>query len=418
MDRTESFPATSDTMLKFPLPFRTLQEALQSAPPDRPFVTMWKNEDDIQSVTFGEFAALASAQASYLQAQGLKAGDRVILIMPQGIPVMATFAAAMQLGAIPAMLAYPNFKVEPAKYRFGLAGTSANLKARLIVVDEEFPQELAQHISLGDDTRLVRSPAISAAASPANGYRTVDPDEVAFIQHSAGTTGLQKGVALSHAAVLRQINHLGPALELSSQDCIYSWLPLYHDMGLIACFILPLVCHLPVVMQSPTDWVMQPGSMLQLISEYRCSLGWVPNFTLQFLARRVPERDRSEYDLSSLRMLINCSEPVRAASIDEFLLAYRDSNLPPHVLQSSYAMAETVFAVTQSRTNGRLDPARVWVEPNSLRRSQVREVPADTRGRAVFGILRPMPRRNRSANRVRPGPGPAPRTRGRDLDPE
>ena len=106
----------------------------------------------------------------------------------------------------------------------------------------------------------------------------------------------------------------------------------------------------------------------------------MPNFTLQFLARRVPERDRSEYDLSSLRMLINCSEPVRAASIDEFLLAYRNSNLPPHVLQSSYAMAETVFAVTQSKTNGKLDPARVWVEPNSLRRSQVREVAADTAG--------------------------------------
>ena len=97
-------------MLKFPLPFRTLQEALQSAPPDRPFVTMWKNEDDIQSVTFGEFAALASAQASYLQAQGVKAGDRVILIMPQGIPVMATFAAAMQLGAIPAMLGLSQFQ--------------------------------------------------------------------------------------------------------------------------------------------------------------------------------------------------------------------------------------------------------------------------------------------------------------------
>ena len=232
MDLIESFPVTpSDTMLKFPLPFRTLQEALQSAPPNRPFVTMWKNEDDIQRVTFGEFAALASAQANFLQAQGVKAGDRVILIMPQGIPVMATFAGAMQLGAIPAMLAYPNFKVEPTKYRFGLAGTSANLKARLIVVDEEFPQELAQHISLGDDTSLVRSPAIIAAASAANVDRTVDPDEVAFIQHSAGTTGLQKGVALSHAAVLRQINHLGPALELSSQDCIYSWLPLVSRHG-------------------------------------------------------------------------------------------------------------------------------------------------------------------------------------------
>lgn len=367
-------------MLRFPLPFRTLPEALQSAPPNQPFVTMWKNEDDIESVTFGEFSSVASAQARYLQAEGLKPGDTVILIMPQGIAVMAAFAGAMQLGAIPAILAYPNFKVDPAKYKFGLGGASANLKARLIVVDQEFPEELTKHVSLGENTRIVRRPAGNAAAGPGTLCRTIDPDETAFIQHSAGTTGLQKGVALSHAAVLRQINHLGPALDLSSQDRIYSWLPLYHDMGLIACFILPLVCHLPVVMQAPTDWVMQPGSMLQLISEYQCTMGWVPNFTLQFLARRISEEERAQRDLSSLRMLINCSEPVRAASIDEFLRAYRGSNLRPNVLQSSYAMAETVFAVTQSRTSAKPDPSRIWVDPNNLRKSRISEVPSNTPG--------------------------------------
>jgi len=366
----------SDAMLQFPLPFRTLQEALQSAPSSKPFVTLWKNEDEIQSVTFGEFSALAAAQARYLQGEGLKAGETVILIMPQGIPVMTAFAAAMQLGAIPAILAYPNFKVEPAKYRFGLAGASANLKARLIVVDEAFPEDLMEHVGLGRDTRLVRS--LAAGGESVSPSKDLDPDAIAFIQHSAGTTGLQKGVALSHAAVLRQINHLGPALGLSSEDRIYSWLPLYHDMGLIACFMLPMVCHLSVVMQSPTDWVMQPGSMVQLISEYRCSVGWVPNFALQFLARRVPEEDRASYDLSSLRMLINCSEPVRATSMDEFLSAYRSSKLRPHVLQSCYAMAETVFAVTHSNVTA--DPARVWADVNSLRKNRVLRVPEGTPG--------------------------------------
>src|SRR5207237_1918660 len=134
------------------------------------------------------------------------------------------------------------------------------------------------------------------------------------------------------------------ALRVTPEDRIYSWLPLYHDMGLIACFLLPLICHLPVVMQSPTDWVMQPGTMLQLISNYRCTLAWIPNFTLQFLARCVRPEDRPLYDLFSLRMLINCSEPIRAASMDEFLEAYRPCHLRPHVLPSCYAMAETVLA--------------------------------------------------------------------------
>jgi len=384
MMRTKHFSVeSSDKLLRFPLPFRTVLEALLSAPPEKPFIIMWKDEDDVETVTFGQFTALASAQANYLKGQELRAGDRVILIMPQGIALMAAFVAALLLGAIPAILAYPNFKIEPAKYRVGLAGASSNLEPRLIIVDDAFPDELIKHVSLGVHSRLVRSPALGTVATVPASPRNSDSDETAFIQHSAGTTGLQKGVALSHTAVLRQINHLGKVLRLSFEDRIYSWLPLYHDMGLIACFILPMVCHLSVVVQSPTEWVMRPASMLQLISDYGCSLAWIPNFTLQFLARRVPMKMRSTYDLSSLRMLINCSEPVRASSMDEFLSAYGASNLRPGALQSCYAMAETVFAVTQSQSNGKTNPSRVWVSANGLRRNKVAKVSQSVNGDAV-----------------------------------
>src|SRR5262249_35416910 len=151
---------------------------------------------------FGQFTSNALGQAAYLQAQGLGPGDTVILIMPQGIPLMTAFASAVLLGAVPAILAYPNFKVEPAKYRSGLAGVSANLRARLIVLDQAFPEELLAHVTTGDNTKLVR--CVNAYPSSAAVVRanSVAPDRVAFIQHSAGTTGLQKGVALSHAAVL------------------------------------------------------------------------------------------------------------------------------------------------------------------------------------------------------------------------
>ena len=370
--------------LKFPLPFRTIPEALEAAPDSSPFVTMWRNEEEVQTVTFGEFRTMVSGQAAFLSEHGITSGDIVILIMPQGIPLMAIFAAAMYLGAIPAILAYPNFKVEPQKYRLGLSGVSANLKARLIVVDDAFSEDLMANMD-GSLSKLVRtrcdSPPPRTPISPAH----LDPDQVAFIQHSAGTTGLQKGVALSHAAVLHQINHLAPTLQLTSRDRLYSWLPLYHDMGLVACFMLPLVCHLPVIMQSPTDWVMQPGTMVQLISEYRCSLAWIPNFTLQFLARRVRAEDRSRCDLSSLRVLVNCSEPIRAASMDEFIDAYQCCHLQPHVLQSCYAMAETVFAVTQSGLNERPDPVRIWVDAEAFRKEHVaRTLAPKTPGAVCF----------------------------------
>src|SRR4051812_43416627 len=117
----------------------TLVEALLEAPRDRAFVTMWNNEEDVRSVTFGEFISLSQGAAEQFREHGLKQGDTVILIMPQGIDLMAAFAGAMMIGAVPAILAYPNFKVEPSKYRFGLAGVTKNLKAQLIVLDEAFP---------------------------------------------------------------------------------------------------------------------------------------------------------------------------------------------------------------------------------------------------------------------------------------
>ena len=192
------------------------------------------------------------------------------------------------------------------------------------------------------------------------------PDSLAFIQHSAGTTGLQKGVALSHAAVLRQLKSLVQVLKIDGgSDRVYSWLPLYHDMGLIACFILPMVCHMPVVMQSPLDWVMHPETMLQILSEYKCTLAWLPNFSFQFVPRRTSQSRWSQYDLSLARALINCSEPVRASSMDEFHRAFASVGLKSEALQSSYAMAENVFAVTQS--DPRRPPARLWADGQDFR---------------------------------------------------
>ena len=349
--------------------FRNLIDALAAAPGDRPFVTAWIDEDERETVTFGEFRRRARRQARILRDHGVTAGERVIVIMPQSISAMTTFVGAMMLGAVPAFLAYPNFKIEPSKYRFGLAGVTANLKAKVVVIDEGFPDDLLGHVSLGQETKLIRSSDgqdRSGEEEPSEWESHADG--LAFIQHSAGTTGLQKGVALSHAAVLRQLEHLAHALKIDgATDCIYNWLPLYHDMGLIACFMLPLFCHLPVVMQSPLDWVMHTETMLQIISEYRCTLAWMPNFAFQFVPRRTPPSRWAGYDLSSARALINCSEPVRASSMQEFENAFSSIGLKRGVLQSSYAMAENVFAVTQSDINRPSGLSRIWADGQQFR---------------------------------------------------
>lgn len=347
--------------------YRTLIDALNCAPASRPFVTAWLDEDTRETVTFGEFRRRARLHAALLRDHGVGVGDRVVVIMPQGIPTMTIFVGAIMLGAAPAILAYPNFKVDPAKYSFGLAGVTANLRARVVVIDQEFPEEMLGHVALGDGTTLVRAGDTTADGRddelPDAGNQ---PESLAFIQHSAGTTGLQKGVALTHAAVLRQLRSLAEVLKIDGgNDRVYSWLPLYHDMGLIACFILPMVCHMPVVMQSPLDWVMHPETMLQILSEYKCTLAWLPNFAFQFVPRRTPRSRWPQYDLSSARALINCSEPVRATSMDEFYRAFAAIGLKREALQSSYAMAENVFAVTQSDIHR--PPERIWADGQRFR---------------------------------------------------
>lgn len=354
----------------------TLVEAFASCDLDRPFLTFWQPAATPaeRTLSFGDFLHLAARFAGRFSAGGVTPGDRVILVMPPGPDVMAAFAGAMWLGAVPTILAYPNFKIDPAKYAHGLHGVIANLGARLVVLHEDFPAGLRSRVAaaaggasivtsaLGDEPRV----DIDRVPRP-------DPGSVAFIQHSAGTTGLQKGVALSHRAVLTQLRHLYAALHCGPGDRLISWLPLYHDMGLIACFMLPLAAHLPVVMQSPVDWVMTPSSMLELASRHRCTLGWLPNFAFQHLARRTPADVKARLDLSSMRALVNCSEPVRAGSVDEFERAFSACGLRAGAIQASYAMAENTFAVTQTAIGAA--PPRLTIERDGRPRTLVSSGP-------------------------------------------
>ncbi|MFQ5739484.1 MAG: AMP-binding protein [Acidobacteriota bacterium] len=377
----KSHSPQQDHLLEIIGGYRTLLDPLHSDAPERPFVTVWRPgaEEEYSTCTFGDFLALARAFARLYQDRGLGVGETVILIMPQGVQLMAGFAGALLLGAIPTILAYPNFKVEPEKYRTGLSGVTRNIQARLTVLDEAFSNHLLQHIAGAGDSDILRLRESDLMGSPPE-EAVVRPnqDQVAFLQHSAGTTGLQKGVALSHRVVLRHILQLARALKLTRRDRIVSWLPLYHDMGLIACYLLPLVAGLHVIMESPVDWVMNPGSFLRLFDRYRGTLSWLPNFAFQFLARRVPEEERSELDLSSIRAIISTSEPIRAHSMGEFYRAYQPCGLARTALQTSYGMAESTFAVTNSRIDGHSIPEIIRVSRGPLQcEGRVEQVATD-----------------------------------------
>ncbi len=150
---------------------------------------------------------------------------------------------------------------------------------------------------------------------------------------------------LSHEAVRRHAESYNRRLELSEADRIASWLPLYHDMGFIACFVNALWRGVPVVWLSPFEWVANPAILLDAITQHRATLAWLPNFAFAFLASRV-KVEPGRYDLSSLRGLINCSEPVTPEAMQAFCDRFVSDGFRPDALQTCYAMAETVFAVS------------------------------------------------------------------------
>ncbi len=152
---------------------------------------------------------------------------------------------------------------------------------------------------------------------------------------------------LSHEAVGRHAESYNALLRLSHSDVIASWLPLYHDMGFIACFLNPLLRGVPVIWLSPFEWVANPGLLLDAITQHKATVAWLPNFAFAFLAQRV-KSEPARYDLSPLRALVNCSEPVTAEAMQFFADRFAGDGFRSEAVQTCYAMAENVFAVSSS----------------------------------------------------------------------
>jgi fatty-acyl-CoA synthase len=297
-------------------------------------------------VSRADFSGAAHRQAAALQAIGIKSGDLVIIAHTQNLESIYAFWGAMLLGAIPSMFPTLTEKLDEEVYMQGMSELSELSAARVILTTDEFAPLLDARVTVpvyGSSQLLYR---IHEADLPA--FETPDPGAIAFLQHSSGTTGLQKGVALSHRAVLNQLASYGDAILLNPGDVVVSWLPLYHDMGLIAGFLLPLVQGVPLVLMSPFDWVRRPALLFKAIHDHRGTLCWLPNFAYNHCARRIRQRDLEGFSAASMRLFVNCSEPVYHQSHRLFQERFADLGVRPEMLSVSYAMAENTFGVTQT----------------------------------------------------------------------
>jgi fatty-acyl-CoA synthase len=343
--------------MEFKTTFPEQLKKLYSRSPERVAVYLQISGREDLSLTYEQLLRGSNAYALTLEREGIQPGDVTVLILQHGEDLIYSFWGAILHGAIPSIMPFLTEKLAPERYRSDLSALIAVTKPAAIITYPKFESEVRAALQEGDLVRaVILTDSIEAPSDvdfeSLQGWQR-RPEDIVLLQHSSGTTGLQKGVALSHQAVFNQLHSYGKALALSERDVIVSWLPLYHDMGLIAGFLLPILSGIPLVVMSPFDWVRGPYKLLQSISNYRGTLTWLPNFAYNFCAQKIRDRHIEGVDLFSLRAVINCSEPVRWESHVAFYERFKGHGLKIESLQTSYAMAENVFAVTQSRL-GRL----------------------------------------------------------------
>lgn len=321
--------------------------------PERVSVTlMFPGQPDFP-ITYRELIERSNDYAAAYARAGVQPGDVIILILQHGKDLVYSFWGAVLLGAIPSMMPFLTEKLSPERYRADLGALFSHSHPAGVVTYPEFETDVKLMVSESGNTvrevfitdRVARQAKPDFSTLP--GMKSKETD-IVLLQHSSGSTGLQKGVALSHRAVFNHLDAYGESIRLTREDVIISWLPLYHDMGLIACFLMPILRGVPVVQMSPFDWVRAPYRMLQAISTHRGTLTWIPNFAYNFCAQKIRDRDLEGVDLSSWRASINTSEPVKFKSHQMFYERFKSYGLRLETLQTSYGMAENVFAATQN----------------------------------------------------------------------
>ncbi len=304
--------------------------------------------DAVTSITWEQLLRQAGAYAARYSAAGVDAGAAVLLSLKHSPSLYPAYLGAMLLRAVPAFLAFPSDKQDPLLYWETHQALFERMQARVMVTYTDNAEDVAKALPSATTLLLDEAGPVSDApvADLAASFDVPHGDCVALVQHSSGTTGQKKGVALTYRQIARQIESYSAALGLTEESRVASWLPLYHDMGLMAAFLMPVDVGATVVSVDAFEWALKPHMLLDLMASYRCDYTWLPNFAFNHLVRT--KEGREDYSLDHVRAFISCSEPCKPQTFDAFAETFAAHGVTSEQLQTSYAMAETVLAVSQS----------------------------------------------------------------------
>lgn len=344
----------------------------------------------LTTLTYSELDGRARAMADDLVAAGLR-GRRALLLHPTG----AEFAVAMLACLYAGVAAIP--APPPSSSGRGverLAGIVADADVSHVITVETLAETVrAWSAAAGlDGIRLLVERGAAGSGDPAGdpdpSRFPLDPSQTAFLQYTSGSTSEPKGVVVSHHALVHNIGQIGRVLGLGTDTIVASWLPHFHDMGLVGQLLSPLHHGGTAVLMSPTAFLKRPHRWMAVVSAVRATVTVGPNFAFDLVTRRTTEAQLAALDLSCLRSVLNGSEPIHEATLSRFAGRFAPAGLAPEAIVPCYGMAETTLMISAApRGTGRV--ART-VDATALAEHRLAEPAGDAPTRRIVSSGRPV----------------------------
>jgi acyl-CoA synthetase (AMP-forming)/AMP-acid ligase II len=312
-----------------------LQRRAQEQPEAAAFHFIGNPDAPAAAITYAELDAAARSIAGLLTARGA-AGQSVLLVYPSGLPFIAALFGCFYAGAIavPVPVPVPSRAFERAPAIAEDARPALGLTLASIATDLDDADAAVRAIPwISTDER-------TGGDGPAG---APEPDAVALLQYSSGTTGRPRGVALSHANLLHNLAAMVQAVSPQAGDRAVSWLPMYHDMGLMGFVLFPVFAGFPATLMSPLTFLKRPIRWLQAVSTWRATLSAAPCFAYQLCLQRSRPEERAALDLSNWRIAVCGGEVVRPAVLEQFAGAFAAAGFRPQALAPAYGLAEATL---------------------------------------------------------------------------
>jgi fatty-acyl-CoA synthase len=320
------------------------------AEPGRLHLRLREDSGTVSEITYGALYDQVTAFARGLENIGITPGERVAILLPTSADFFHVFLGAQMAAAIPVPI-YPPVRADRLEeYATRQAAILRSAEVSAIVTfgrAERVARLLEPQVpSLRRVTTAAQIAALGTRPGQLSGSRRVSGSDIAFLQYTSGSTGDPKGVTLTHANLLANLRAIVAGVNMNPKDRAVSWLPLYHDMGLIGAWMGPMYAGAPLSLMSPLAFLSRPERWLWAIHEHRGTVTAAPNFAYELCVRKVADERIEGLDLSSMRYMLNGAEPVNPSTLERFSARFEKYGFDRRAIMPVYGLAENSVAVS------------------------------------------------------------------------